>query len=122
MRKLSTFLACLLPLVLSACTAPQLTSEPTANPQFDWFEYEGRDPGYERVTAGPGEYLNPILAGFYPDPSIVGVGEVVDTVWRHGAAAVLVGVDQRAEPAGGFEPGVQVEPQLGQRIGFRRKS
>lgn len=45
------------------------------NPQFEWFEYEGRDPVYEENSAGAGEYLNPILAGFYPDPSIVRVGE-----------------------------------------------
>lgn len=43
--------------------------------QFDWFEYTGRDPVYETVDAGPGEYLNPILAGFYPDPSIVRVDD-----------------------------------------------
>ena len=46
----------------------------TANATFDWFTYEGRDPIYTKVTAGPGEYLNPILTGFYPDPSIVRQG------------------------------------------------
>lgn len=39
--------------------------------QFDWFEYSGDD-GLPK--AGPGEYSNPILQGFYPDPSIVRVG------------------------------------------------
>ncbi len=36
---------------------------------FDWFEYTGRD----TVSAAPlpaGSFRNPILAGFYPDPSI----------------------------------------------------
>jgi xylan 1,4-beta-xylosidase len=37
---------------------------------FDWFTYEGQDSIYRVVHAGPGEYLNPILAGFYPDPTI----------------------------------------------------
>jgi len=44
-------------------------------PQFDWFTYQGHDPVYDAVTAGADKYLNPILAGFYPDPSIVAVGE-----------------------------------------------
>ncbi len=41
---------------------------------FDWFEYSGDDP----VFAGPlpaGHYRNPILAGFYPDPSVCRVGD-----------------------------------------------
>ncbi len=42
---------------------------------FDWFEYEGYDPVYESLEPGADEYLNPILAGFYPDPSIVGVND-----------------------------------------------
>jgi xylan 1,4-beta-xylosidase len=43
--------------------------------RFDWFAYEGNDPVYKSVKAGPNEYLNPILQGFYPDPSIVRVGD-----------------------------------------------
>ena len=35
---------------------------------FDWFEYRGNDP--DGGTAGADEYRNPILSGFYPDPSI----------------------------------------------------
>jgi alpha-N-arabinofuranosidase len=41
---------------------------------FDWFEYEGRDPVFEEPLR-PGHYRNPVLAGFYPDPSVVRVGE-----------------------------------------------
>ncbi|WP_420140101.1 glycoside hydrolase family 43 protein [Sphingomonas sp.] len=39
--------------------------------RFDWVEYQGIE-----KTAAPaaGQYANPILAGFYPDPSIVKVG------------------------------------------------
>jgi Beta-xylosidase len=37
---------------------------------FDWFEYRGNDPMFAAPLA-PGEFQNPILAGFYPDPSIV---------------------------------------------------
>lgn len=39
---------------------------------FDWFEYTGTNA--VEVTVGQGEYQNPILAGFYPDPSICRVG------------------------------------------------
>ena len=46
---------------------------PTA--RFDWFSYEGHDAIYDSVRATPEEYLNPILAGFYPDPSIVRAGD-----------------------------------------------
>jgi xylan 1,4-beta-xylosidase len=41
---------------------------------FDWFEYTGQDSVFQTVHAGPNEYLNPILAGFYPDPSVVRAG------------------------------------------------
>ncbi len=57
------FLLALVPIVLSAA--------PVA---FDWFEYKGRD----EVFAAPlpaDHYRNPILAGFYPDPSICRVGD-----------------------------------------------
>jgi xylan 1,4-beta-xylosidase len=42
---------------------------------FDWFTYEGHDSVYDRFKAGPNQYLNPIIAGFYPDPSIVRKGD-----------------------------------------------
>ncbi|HEY0780425.1 MAG TPA: glycoside hydrolase family 43 protein [Gemmatirosa sp.] len=46
----------------------------TADPQFDWFEYAGRDSVFEAARPGPGAYENPIIAGFYPDPSVTRVG------------------------------------------------
>ena len=68
-------------LLLAACSAPPPPPPvPVAKPapavaRFDWLAYEGHDPVYDKVKAGAGEYLNPILPGFYPDPSIVRVGE-----------------------------------------------
>ena len=38
--------------------------------QFSSFNYTGRT----AITPGPDEYLNPIIAGFYPDPSVCRVG------------------------------------------------
>tara|TARA_Y100001935_G_scaffold1014_1_gene811 strand:+ start:7494 stop:9203 length:1710 start_codon:yes stop_codon:yes gene_type:complete len=43
------------------------------NPVFDHFTYEGNDPVYEDLEIGDDEFVNPIIAGFYPDPSIVRV-------------------------------------------------
>jgi alpha-N-arabinofuranosidase len=43
--------------------------------EFDWFHYEGSDPSDAAFPAGPGEYRNPILKGFYPDPSNTRVGD-----------------------------------------------
>lgn len=41
---------------------------------FDWFYYEGKDTVFKTISKSDEEYLNPILAGFYPDPSICRVG------------------------------------------------
>ncbi|MGE6353945.1 glycoside hydrolase family 43 protein [Flavobacterium sp. NPDC079362] len=41
---------------------------------FDWFDYQGKDDAYTNVSKSDAEYLNPILAGFYPDPTICRVG------------------------------------------------
>ena len=56
----------------SSSTSPAPSSAPVA--RFDWFEYSGRDSVYQVHPAGKGEYLNPILAGFYPDPALPRVG------------------------------------------------
>jgi alpha-N-arabinofuranosidase len=42
---------------------------------FDWFEYSGHDAVFDE-PAPAGTYRNPILAGFYPDPSVT---------WANGA-------------------------------------
>jgi len=47
----------------------------TNEARFDWFEYTGDDPVFRGITPRADEYLNPVLAGFYPDPSIERVGD-----------------------------------------------
>lgn len=42
--------------------------------RFDWFEYAGEDTTFNFPT-GPSEYRNPVLAGFYSDPSLTRVGD-----------------------------------------------
>jgi len=41
--------------------------------RFERFAYEGRS--LERVAVAPDQYRNPILAGYYPDPSVTRVGD-----------------------------------------------
>ena len=50
-------------------SAPIGAQEPA---RFDWFDYRGDD---RLPEPRPGEYRNPILQGFYPDPSITRAGE-----------------------------------------------
>ncbi len=47
----------------------------SSDPLFDWFLYEGNDPYYDGLEVGEDEYINPINAGYYPDPSIVRDGD-----------------------------------------------
>jgi alpha-N-arabinofuranosidase len=61
----------LLTFALLAFATPAV-AQPVAS--FDWFEYRGEDPIDRTARAGPGEYRNPILQGFYPDPSVTRVG------------------------------------------------
>ena len=41
---------------------------------FHWFEYSGHDRVFD-TRLPPGSYRNPVLAGFYPDPSVTRVGD-----------------------------------------------
>jgi len=42
---------------------------------FNYFEYKGKDALFEQKINPKKEYYNPILAGFYPDPSICRKGD-----------------------------------------------
>lgn len=50
-----------------------LAADPAAV-AFDWFTYTGHDAALD-ATLPAGQFRNPILAGFYPDPSICRVGD-----------------------------------------------
>jgi xylan 1,4-beta-xylosidase len=62
--------------VLGLALACERATPPVAgvDPRFDWFEYTGEDSVYKVFPAGPDEYHNPIIAGFYPDPTIIRAG------------------------------------------------
>ena len=57
--------------LLAATTALAAAPAPV---HFDWFEYTGRDDIFATPLAA-GNYRNPILAGFYPDPAVCRVGD-----------------------------------------------
>jgi xylan 1,4-beta-xylosidase len=63
-------IACLL---LAIAAGPCAAAE-APEVAFDWFQYEGLDPQFEEPLQ-PDHYRNPVLAGFYPDPSVVRVGD-----------------------------------------------
>lgn len=45
---------------------------------FSYFKYEGKDTRFEKNVDAKKQYLNPVVSGFYPDPSVCRVG---DTYW-----------------------------------------
>lgn len=55
---------------LASCAAC-LAVDPVS---FESFSYEGKDPIFD-TPPSPGHFQNPLLAGFYPDPSSVRVGD-----------------------------------------------
>lgn len=59
-------------LLAASLLASSLCASDPAPVTFGRFEYAGEDPRSGDV--GPGEYGNPILTGFYPDPSLCRVG------------------------------------------------
>lgn len=54
--------------------AAQAAPQTPGTAVFTNFTYEGRDPVDDQVKPAPGQYRNPILKGFYPDPSVTRVG------------------------------------------------
>ena len=63
-------------LALAGCTTtPAPPSAAAAPAEFDWFLYEGSDPADQTVRPGANEYRNPVIKGFYPDPSVTRVGD-----------------------------------------------
>jgi len=53
---------------------------------FERFEYVGRDPTYDLPDRNPRDFRNPILGGYYPDPSVTRVGStyyLVNSTFAH---------------------------------------
>jgi xylan 1,4-beta-xylosidase len=78
-------------LLLPGCAGQRLSAPSGAGAaEFDWFEYRGSDPADEASPAGVAEYRNPILKGFYPDPSLTRVGD--DFYLVHSTFAYFPGI------------------------------
>ncbi|MBU1287061.1 MAG: glycoside hydrolase family 43 protein [Alphaproteobacteria bacterium] len=54
--------------------AASTSSEAVSAARFEWFKYSGNDPVFEVTGDTLTGYLNPVLAGFYPDPSVTRAG------------------------------------------------
>lgn len=80
--KQRVILSLLTGLLMTGCNSPgssgsaqQAAAKPeamSAEVTFDWFKYATPN---NRPTAPAGEYANPVLPGFYPDPSITKKGD-----------------------------------------------
>ncbi len=79
-KKSLTIIPVILLVLICACDRDAEDLKVSADPQFSWFTYEGNDTVFEEFVPGENEYQNPIIAGFYPDPSIVRAGEDYFTV------------------------------------------
>jgi alpha-N-arabinofuranosidase len=72
------FLSLLLVVTFLSCKKVFQKTQPIAFSDyatFDWFYYEGKDEVFNTISKLNDEYLNPILAGFYSDPSICKAGD-----------------------------------------------
>lgn len=75
MRSIARLFARVLPLMFAVfCGSALSIAAHAQSVAFDWFEYTGRDKVFDAPLAA-GQYRNPILAGFYPDPSITRAGD-----------------------------------------------
>lgn len=59
--------------LLCAMTAAAMAAEPVSSARFERFSYAGQS--QERTTPQAGQFANPVLAGYFPDPSVVRVGD-----------------------------------------------
>ena len=77
----TSLLAIALGLSFSACSdltgreAKKSEASPTSAARFDWLKYEGADPVHSQPIDKMTQYRNPVLSGFYPDPSITLAGD-----------------------------------------------
>jgi xylan 1,4-beta-xylosidase len=67
------FFSTLLLVAILSLTSGAAEAAPVA--YFDYMSYSGRDPVEDAYPVKAGEYRNPIIPGFHPDPSILRVGD-----------------------------------------------
>ncbi|MDR0749224.1 MAG: glycoside hydrolase family 43 protein [Tannerellaceae bacterium] len=62
-------------LLITGCVVCSCKEKTTKEAVFHWFEYQGQDPWFEKDMNSEKEFFNPVVSGFYPDPSICRKGE-----------------------------------------------
>jgi alpha-N-arabinofuranosidase len=65
---------CVISVASAAMTASGAAATQPPDAYYHWFEYSGHDRVFE-TPLPPGSYRNPVVAGFYPDPSVTRVGD-----------------------------------------------
>jgi xylan 1,4-beta-xylosidase len=66
--------ACFVSIAVTLAGSAVASGAQAPSAYFHWFEYSGHDRVFD-APLPPGAYRNPVLAGFYPDPSITRVGD-----------------------------------------------
>ena len=61
--------------MLFSCNNAGKQSESKVTAKFDYFRYEGKDAWFDEKIDHNKQFYNPIVAGFYPDPSICRKGD-----------------------------------------------
>jgi xylan 1,4-beta-xylosidase len=61
--------------LLAFLASSAIADLPPGQAVFSYVDYAGTDPVAAALALGPGQYRNPVIPGFHPDPSIVRVGQ-----------------------------------------------
>lgn len=59
---------------VALCALPAFGKVPASRADFFYVDYSGSDPIDAAQPLQPGQFRNPVIPGFYPDPSVVRVG------------------------------------------------
>lgn len=62
-------------LLLTAVSIACMSSAKAQKAKFSYFTYSGNDTRFEKQIDNSCQYLNPVMAGFYPDPSMCRKGD-----------------------------------------------
>lgn len=75
LKKINILFMLFLATCISAVAQSTVSNFNTNNAYFDYFEYKGNDNCFKKKINPSQQYFNPIIAGFYPDPSICRKGD-----------------------------------------------
>jgi len=73
MKYLKILLGAFVAFIITSSFANDGQKEQSA--QFEYFKYEGKDTWFDKQIDRTSQYMNPIISGYYPDPSICRKGD-----------------------------------------------